>query len=111
MDDLSLLLEELTVVCEQWYYLGVQLKVSPETLDIIRAQFCDPINRLLEVLKTWLTTSDNTSWKTLIDALRSMGASQLASVLERKYYLVEETEVQENKQLTLTDKGGWWVSV
>ena len=44
------------------------------------------------MLKTWLTTSDNTSWKTLTDALRSrsVGATQLASVLERKYCVMEE---------------------
>jgi len=86
-------------VCEQWYYLGLQLKVSPETLDTIKAQFSDPINRLLELLKTWLTSSDNTSWKTLIDALesRSVRRSQLAGVLETKYCLVEETEVDESK--------------
>ena len=47
------------------------------------------------MLKVWLTTSDNTSWKTLKDALksRSVGASQLAGVLETKYSLVEGTEV------------------
>ena len=99
MDDLGLLLEELTVVCEQWYYLGLQLKVRLETLDIIRAQIFDPINQLLELLKTWLTTSDNTSWKTLTGALRSrsVGKSQLAADLQKKYCLVEETEVDESK--------------
>jgi len=82
-------------VSAQWYHLGVQLKVRTGTLDNIQAQFPDPKRQLLEMLKTWLTTSDNTSWKTLTDALRSrsVGASQLAGVLETKYCLVEETEV------------------
>ena len=64
-----------------------------ETLETIKAQFSDPINRLLEVLKTWLTSSDNTSWKTLIDALgsRSLGQRGLADHLVSKYK-VEETE-------------------
>ena len=99
LDDLGLLLEELTVVHRQWYYLGLQLKVRPETLDIIKAQFPDPTHLLLEILKTWLTTSDNPSWKTLTDALRSrsVGASQLAADLQKKYCLVEETEVDESK--------------
>ena len=79
----------------QWYPLGLQLKVRIGTLDSIQAQFCDPKRQLLEMLKTWLTTGDNTSWKSLTDALRSrsVGAGQLASVLETKYCLVEETEV------------------
>ena len=55
----------------QWYQLGLQLKVKTGTLDRIRAQFSDPRDQLLEMLKTWLTTSDNTSWKTLTEALRS----------------------------------------
>ena len=79
----------------QWYHLGLQLKVRTGTLDRIRTQFSDPRDQLLEMVKTWLTTSDNTSWRTLIDALRSqsVGASQLANVLETKYCVVESTEV------------------
>ena len=79
----------------QWYHLGVQLKVRIGTLDRIRTQFHDPRDQLLEMFKTWLTTSDNTSWKTLTDALRSrsVGASQLASVLETKHCVMEEAEV------------------
>ena len=82
-------------VSAQWYHLGVQLKVRTGTLDNIQAQFPDPKRQLLEMLKTWLTTSDNTTWKTLTDALRSrsVGASQLASVLKTKYCLGEETKV------------------
>ena len=94
LDDLGQVMEEVLDVSAQWYHLGVQLKVRTGTLDNIQAQFPDPKRQLLEVLKTWLTTSDNTSWKTLTDALRSrsVGASQLAGVLETKYCLVEETE-------------------
>ena len=95
LDDLGQVMEEVLDVSAQWYHLGLQLKVRIGTLDSIQAQFSDPKRQLLEMLKTWLTTADNTSWKMLTDALasRSVGASQLASVLERKYCLVEETEV------------------
>ena len=97
LDDLGLLLEELVNVRTQWYPLGLQLKVRTGTLDRIRAQFPDPIDQLLDMLKTWLTTSDKPSWKTLTDALRSrsVGASQLANILEAKYCLVED--MQESK--------------
>ena len=88
-------MEEVLDVSAQWYHLGVQLKVRIGTLDSIQVQFLDPKRQLLEMLKTWLTTSDSTSWKMLTDALRSrsVGASQLASVLERKYCVMEETGV------------------
>ena len=94
-NDLGCVLEEVLDVSAEWYPLGLQLKVRTGTLDRIREQFPHPRDQLLEMLKTWLITSDNTSWKTLIDALRSqsVGASQLARVLETKYYLVEGTEV------------------
>ena len=87
MDDLDLLLEELVNVCERWYPLGLQLKVRPEMLERIREQFPDSKDQLQEMLKTWLATSDNTSWKALIDAVksRSVYASGMADYLESKY--------------------------
>ena len=94
-DDLAEVLEKVVDVSAQWYQLGLQLKLKTGTLDRIRIQFPDPRDQLLEMLKTWLTTSDNTSWKTLTDALksRSVGASQLAGELEKKYCLVKKPEV------------------
>ena len=95
MDDLGQVMEEVLDVSAQWYHLGLQLKVRIGTLDNIHTQFPDPKRQLLEMLKTWLNTSDNTSWKSLTDALRSrsVGASQLASVLERKHCVMEEIVV------------------
>ena len=96
MDDLRCVLEEVLAVSPQWYQLGLQLNLRIGTLDSIRRQFSGPNHQLLEMLKTWLTTSDNTSWKTLTDALRSrsVGAGQLASILETKYCLVEVAELE-----------------
>jgi len=82
-------------VCAQWYPLGLQLKLRTGTLDRIYAQFRDPRDQLREMLKTWLITSDNTSWKTLTEALKSrtVEKSLLASVLETKYSHVKGAEV------------------
>ena len=93
--DLGQVMEEVLDVSAQWYPLGLQLKVRTGTLDRIRAQFPDPRDQLREMLTTWLTNSNSTSWKTLADALRSqsVGGSQLANVLEEKYFMVEPTEV------------------
>ena len=81
----------------KWYHLGLQLKVRVEKLDGIRAQFHDPRDQLWEMLKVWLTTSDKPSLKTLTDALRSqtVGAAQLAGVLEREHCRMED--MQESK--------------
>ena len=77
---------------EEWYPLGLLLKVRTEILEWIRTQFLDSRHQLQEMLKFWLTTPVNHRWKTLTDALRSrsVGASQLASVLKAKYCLVED---------------------
>ena len=92
MDDLGQVLEELQDVCDRWYRLGLQLKVRPETLDRIKAQFSDSTHLLLEMLKTWLTTADNTSWKTLTDALKSRSVSEYgkADYLESNYCPVKD---------------------
>ena len=91
MDDLGLLLEELLDVRHDWDSLGLQLKVSTETLDSIRRLFSEPTLLLLEVLKTWLTTAENPSWKTLTNALRNVHAIQLADILEAKYCSMKDT--------------------
>ena len=88
LNDLGLLLEELLDVSAQWYDLGLHLGVSVWKLERIdvQLQYSDDARGLLQVvLKTWLTTADNPSWKTLTNALRSVGASQLAKQLEAKY--------------------------
>ena len=102
MDDLGRVLEEVLDVSAHWYPLGLQLQVRISTLDGIRIQFQSPRDQLLEMFKTWLTTSDNTSWKTLTDALRSrsVGASQLAGVLETKYNQVEGTEMDSGTSIS-----------
>ena len=103
-NDLGEVLEEILDISAQWYQLGLQLKLKTGTLDSIQTQFSDPKRQLLEMLKTWLTTSENTSWKALTDALRSrsVGASQLAGVLEAKYAPVKETKVNIGNFVTAT---------
>ena len=88
-------------MCMNWYRIGLHLRVRTGTLDKIRTQFTDPGDQLLEMLKTWLTTGDNTSWKTLIDALNSpsVGAYQLADDLMRKQMEETEVDIHKSKQL------------
>ena len=93
-DDLGCVLEGVVDAAAQWYNLGLKLKVKTATLDSIQEDFTATQHRLREMLKAWLNTGDNPSWKTLIDALKSplVGASQLAAVLETEYTPVERTE-------------------
>ena len=94
-DDLGCVLREVLDVSADWYDLGLELKVRVGTLDNIRADFTATKHQLREMLKAWLNTGDNPSWKTLINALRSpvVGASQMAGALEIKYCPVDRTEL------------------
>ena len=75
----------------QWVdYFGLQLGLKTMTLQRITFESRDSRDKLLGVFKTWLTTSDNTSWKALTYAVMSMGAYQLAGSLERKYCLTKD---------------------
>ena len=87
MDDLGSDVKEVLGVSAEWYKLGLQLKVKPGILDSIWSDFTATKDQLQEMLKAWLITGDNPTWKALIDALRSkmVGASQLAAVLEAKF--------------------------
>ena len=91
-DDLDCVLQEVRDTSAHWYPLGLRLSVTTGTLGRIRAHFFDSRDQLQEMLKTWLKTGVNPSWKILIDALRDVGASQLAEALETKYCLVDRTE-------------------
>ena len=87
-------------MCDRWYKLGLELNFKNKALNRIHGHALshDPRDQLLEMLKTWLTTSDNPSWKTLTDALKSprVGANRLAGGLERKYCLTKN--MRESKQ-------------
>ena len=107
MKDLDYVLEEVLDVSAQWYFLGLQLKVRSGELDRIETQFKNPKRCLLEVLKAWLCTDKNPSWKTLMNALRSrtVDTSWLADYLKTK---LEETEVNSStstsdSQLAVSD--------
>ena len=97
LDDLGLLLEELLVAHTKWYALGLLLRVRVEILERIRRMLSNTV-QVREMLNAWLTTADNPSWKTVTDALRSMGASQLADDLEAKYCLVEDMHTSTSSQ-------------
>ena len=82
----------------QWVdYLGVRLGLKTMQLQRIRFKYHDSRDQLLEILKAWLTTGENTSWKALTGALKSMGKIQLAGSLERKYCLTKD--MRESKHL------------
>ena len=84
--DLDLLTQELTAVKQKWYEIGVDLQLEDQ-VDDIRRQYSDPAVCLRETLRTELQHVTPTTWRNIVDALRSPGVteSQLADQLEAKY--------------------------
>ena len=84
--DLDLFTQELTAVKQKWYEIGRELGLEDQ-VDDIRHQYSDPDVCLRETLRAELQHSTPTTWRNMVDALRSPGVteSQQADQLEAKY--------------------------
>ena len=84
--DLDLLTQELSRVKQKWYEIGVDLKLEDKVNNICR-QYSDPDVCLKETLRVELQDSYPTTWRNIVDALRSPHITefQLADQLEAKY--------------------------
>ncbi len=85
--DLVDVLTELLDVCADWEDIGLGLGLTPGTLDAMKGPYKGHKDCLKDMLKKWLNTSPNPSWRSLIQALRRpiVGKEPLASHLETKY--------------------------
>ena len=94
--DLPVVMEELNKACVKWYNIGMMLRVSLDRLDVIKEQYSNPSDCLRETLKIWLKTyPSHPTWRNIVDAIRSdtVGEIKLATDLERKYCLTQDTSV------------------
>ena len=86
--DIKTLIEELEDVSgAEWFDLGIKLKVKPEKLKDIEANYRGDVRRCkTEMLQVWLE-GDHTSTpvKTLTAALETMGKRVLAQRIQQKY--------------------------
>ena len=82
IDDLGDIYEEIFEAHPKWYFIGLRLKLSVNTLDGIEAQYgSDLVKCFCEMLKKWLTRIDPPpTWKALNEALssQSVDKAQLA---------------------------------
>lgn len=88
LDNLGEVVEELHKISQQWYDIGLQLKIIPDVLDKIKGEESDSSNQLREMLKVWLKRAQpKPTWEAVVQALRSqtVGREQEASSLEEKY--------------------------
>ena len=79
-------MQELTGVKQKWYEIGMDLGLK-DKVNKIRRLYSDPDVCLRETLRAELQHSAPTTWRNIVDALRSprVGDPQLADQLEAKY--------------------------
>ena len=66
------ILNELCKVASKWKYVGLALRLHPDTLDAIKADHQDVRSCLLAVIDAWLrksTTHGQPSWERLVEAV------------------------------------------
>jgi len=93
--NLAKVFDEIFPCRAKWYNLGLQLQVDVGTLDCFKAQYGDPGDQLREVVRTWLTTSENPTWGAMAEALQSLviGEAQLAKKLQQKHHCTGQPPV------------------
>ncbi len=86
-NDLKLIYGVLFEVRAKWRPIGLELGLTPGTLDAIEQVRINPSDRLEAVLLDWLRGAIAATWEQLIDALQSapVGAIQLARQLELEH--------------------------
>ena len=93
LKDLEVELRDVVVALKdvagtQWYDLGLQLQLSPSTLDTIKAdhQNVDDCKRMM--LRKWLQSDPEASWEKLAAALTLSGHKTTAAAIRRQFSLV-----------------------
>ena len=93
LKDLELELRDVIVALKdvagtQWYDLGLQLKLSPSTLDTIATdhQTSDDCKRVM--LRKWLQIDPGASWERLAAALTLTGHKTAATVIIQQFSLI-----------------------
>ena len=84
IEDLGDVLEAIWEARRKWYFLGLKLGISPNTLDEIKGASQSEDDGITEVIKGWLSSGrDDRTWITVAKALRSpmVGYAGLADQL------------------------------
>lgn len=87
--DLPLVLNELFSARPKWYFIGLQLGLEISTLDSIRTEFQENVDKCFcQILIVWLqSSSKDKTWSRLVDVLNQqcVECGNLASKIEEKF--------------------------
>ena len=108
LKDLEVELRDVVVALKdiagtQWYDLGLQLQLSPFTLDTIAAHHnVDDHKRMM--LRKWLQIDPEASWEKLAAALALIGHKTIAAVIRRQFSVVTTEDQGGSDNSTEEDK-------
>ena len=91
--DLGIILKAAWKARVKWYNIGLELRIAPDTLDVIKNDNHDISDRCFcEMLKVWLKSETPPTWTELVKALRSptVGYQELAEELAQCHCLDNE---------------------
>ena len=69
----------------KWYRLGLELDIHYKTLQVIEDDTHNCEKALIKVLQEWLDNCTNPTWIAVVQALKTIGLNQTASIVEKKY--------------------------
>ena len=73
------LVNKLDDVTDQWFSLGLQLKVPYKNLNIISSNHKGDTRRcMVEMIQCWLKNALDAKWSTIVNALAKIGEKNLA---------------------------------
>lgn len=88
-EDLSTLLDLLHSVTHKWERIATYLKLNQGTIGIIRSRELDPEDKLLHVIRRWLTkTNPAPTVMALVDALKKpyIDEEKVALEIQKHFY-------------------------
>ena len=88
LNDVNVIRKEIHAIRGKWQDIALELEMPLKDVDIIASDVKDDKERLLKVLKWWLTREQpKPTWSVLIESLRSCTIEEntLADELLRKY--------------------------
>lgn len=79
----------------QWYDLGLQVRLSPSTLDTIAADHQTSDDRKRMMLNKWLKSDPEASWEKLAAALTLVGQESTAAAIKSKFSPISSDLIRE----------------
>ena len=87
----------------QWYDLGLELRLTPASLDSI-ASHPDVESHKRMMLRRWLQEDPSATWEKLACALTHVGLKSIAAKIRSQFVMTVATETKKDKDESETSK-------